>query len=290
MNETSNGDVVRSLTEVARKQGSFYARLGMLMLAGFVVAFSLAAMGMPTLGLLTLEAALVAIAGAILVLGTAQLASLLAMRKTMQAVAMHEGQILEQAERHAELATQLAKRFHEEQETRDQRQDETIAAIEARLAAKATTTRSRVATPKTEPFGDVHRVVDVEGIGPHYAAALSQIGVDNTRQLWNADASYVAGHLLVAPRTVENWQAMAELMAVKGIGPQYAELLVRMGIRTIEKLRHESPDHLAKAVSRFEGRREHRIQGNNVGEKTTAAWIEAANAHHPEPTLTMAAA
>ena len=289
MNETSNGDVVRSMTEVARKQGSFYARLGILMLAGFVVVFGLAVMGLPTLGLLTLEAALVAIAGAIVVLGTAQLASLLAMRKTMRAVAMHEGLILEQAERHAELATQMAQRFHHEQETRDQRQDEMIAAIEARLAAKGTT-RARATTPKTEPFGDVHRVVDVEGIGAHYAGALAQIGIENTRQLWNADAAYVAGHLLIAPRTVENWQAMAELMAVKGIGPQYAELLVRMGIRTIEKLRHETPEHLARAVSRFEGRREHRIQGNTVGEKTTAAWIEAANDHHPGHTVAMAAA
>lgn len=290
MNElASNGDVARSLNEVARRQGSFYTRLGLLMLAGFAVAFSLAAMGLPPLGLFTFEAAFVATAGAILVLGGAQLASLLAMRRTMAAVAHHEGLILEQAERHAELATRLAESFHREQESRDRRQDETIAALEGRLAAR-TTSRPRVSAPKVEPFGDVHRVVDVEGIGPHYAKALSEIGVENTRQLWNADASYVAGHLMVATKTVENWQAMCELMAIKGIGPQYAELLLRTGIRSIEKLRHETPEHLARAVGRLEGRREHRIQGNNVGEKTASSWIDAANAHHPESALMTATA
>jgi len=290
MNELpSNGDVARSLNEVARKQGRFYTRLGLLMLAGFAVAFSLAAMGLPTLGLFTFEAAFVAIAGAILVLGGAQLASLLAMRRTMAAVAQHEGLILEQAERHAELAAKMAESLHREQESRDRRQDETIAALEERLAAR-TTSRPRVTAPKIEPFGDVHRVVDVEGIGAHYAKALAEIGVEDTKQLWAADASYVAGHLMVATKTVENWQCMAELMAIKGIGPQYAELLLRTGIRSIEKLKHESPEHLARSVARHDGRREHRIQGNNVGEKTAASWIDAANAHHPEAEMMMSAA
>src|SRR5687767_13003504 len=161
MNElATNGDVARSLNEVARKQGNFYTRLGLLMLAGFAVAFSLAAMGLPTLGLFTMEAALVAIAGAILVLGAAQFASLLAMRRTMAAVAAHEGQILEQAERHAELATTLAENFHREQESRDRQQDATIAALEERLMTRAAS-RPRVSAPKVQPFGDVHKVVDV---------------------------------------------------------------------------------------------------------------------------------
>jgi predicted flap endonuclease-1-like 5' DNA nuclease len=279
--EYSGGDVVRSLNEVAQKQGSFYARLGLLMLTGLAVVFTLAVMGFPALGLFTNQAAFVAIGGAILVLGTAQFAFLLAMRRTMSAVAQHEGMILEQSERHAELAERMATEIQEAQAARDRQQDETIKGIEAKLLARPAPRVRHAPEAKVEPFGDVHKVEDVEGIGPHFGKALEEIGITNTRQLWAADATYVGGHLMIAPKTVENWQAMAELMAVKGIGPQYAELLLRAGIRTIERLTHETPEHLSRTVERLEGRREHRVQGNTVGDKTAAHWIEAAIAHHP---------
>ena len=278
----ASGDVVRSLNEVAKKQGSFYSRLGLMMLAGLALVFTLAVLGFPALGLFTDTAAFVAIGGAILVLGGVQFAFLLAMRRTMAAVATHEGQIIEQSERHAELAERMAAEMQHTQESRDRDQDATIKALEARFGERASPRTRHAPAAKVEPFGDVHKAETIEGIGPHFAGALSEIGIENTRQLWAADASYVAGHLQIAPKTVENWQCMAELMAVKGIGPQYAELLLRAGIRTIEKLRTESPEHLARTLSRLEGRRAHRVQGNNVGDKTAAHWIEAANAHHPD--------
>ena len=144
---------------------------------------------------------------------------------------------------------------------------------------KAQVVQAKRTDGRSSPFGDVHPVVDIEGIGPKYSKALQAMGIMNTKQLWEAKAVTVA-HKTGAPlSTVKSWQHMAELASVKDIGPQYAELLVRSGVHTIEELKNFEPDKLLKLVRAKENSLEVNIQGNSPGYATVEHWIDEARDH-----------
>lgn len=131
------------------------------------------------------------------------------------------------------------------------------------------------------PFGDIHDVVDVEGIGPTYEEKLVDLGIEDTEELWEADADEIAEALDVAKRRVRNWQDQAELMALNGVGPQWAELLVRSGIRSIPELEVWEPDPLFNAVTDKQEELDVRIQGSKLTEDRVATWIQQAAEHDP---------
>ncbi|HET6405518.1 MAG TPA: DUF4332 domain-containing protein [Candidatus Thermoplasmatota archaeon] len=153
----------------------------------------------------------------------------------------------------------------------------------------ATAPSAPAAPARPTPFGDVHAVIDIEGIGPHYGVLLNAANVFNTRQLWEADPEQVAATLELPVATVDKWQQMCELLAVKGIGPQYAELLVRSGVTSIPELRDAAPAALLSALAKTQLGSDVRIQGNTIGAPTVANWIRAARDHkagrtiHPYP-------
>jgi predicted flap endonuclease-1-like 5' DNA nuclease len=137
---------------------------------------------------------------------------------------------------------------------------------------------------RANPFGDVHAVIDVEGIGPDYADLLNAAGIYNTRQLWEADVEQVAAAIQAPVLTVDKWQQMCELIAIKGIGPQYAELLVRSGVKTIAQLRDSDETELVASVTKTQASVGPRIQGNTIGHASVGNWIRAARGHTAVPT------
>ncbi len=94
-------------------------------------------------------------------------------------------------------------------------------------------------------------VIDLEGIGPKYADQLSDAGIKTTDQLRLASAERLAKQTGIPITTIKTWQAMADLVRVKGIGKQYAELLMRAGIETITELGRETPEHLVDRVEAY---------------------------------------
>lgn len=74
---------------------------------------------------------------------------------------------------------------------------------------------------------------------------------------------------------------MAEHMALHDVGQQYAELLVRADITSIDQLAGMAPDEVARAVQDTEKGRGVRIQGNPISPKHTRRWVEAARDHDP---------
>ncbi len=144
-------------------------------------------------------------------------------------------------------------------------------------ASKSTTPATAHSDPS--PFGDVHPVIDIEGIGPVYKEALLTMGIKNTKQLWQADAARVARETGAPVSSVKSWQHMAELASVKDIGPQYAELLERSGVHTINQLKNYNADKLLKLVRAKEASLDISIQGNSPGHATVEHWIHEAKDH-----------
>lgn len=147
------------------------------------------------------------------------------------------------------------------------------------LDAPPATTR----TPSS-PFGDIHPVIDVEGVGDVYEKKLGAMGIVDTEQLWKADPKKVADNLDVPLKTAQKWHAMAELMALDGIGPQYAELLVRAGITSIHELANTKAEAVLDQVQQTEEGRDVRIQGNQISIKYTRRWVRTAKEHDPKVT------
>lgn len=197
----------------------------------------------------------------------------------------HEAQMAAQRRQQAAIdkrQDERARASEKAQARTDEAQEAEIEDLRSQEATHGGTNDKQAESPELSPFGDLHRVLDVEGIGRDFAGQLGDLDILDTEQLWRADHEAVASALDVPKKTVGNWQSMAELMALQHVGPQYAELLVRANVLSIDELANQDPAELASAVQDVESSREVRVQGNPVGVKHTRKWIEAASDHDPQ--------
>ena len=121
-----------------------------------------------------------------------------------------------------------------------------------------------------------HHVIAIEGIGPAYATRLNAQGVITVQQLLAANPEEVGPAIDVMPDQVREWQSMATLMRIKGVGPQAAEVLVKAGIRSVPHLAAEDAEALSAKIRDLERGRKVRIQGLDVSPGVAKRWIDAA--------------
>ena len=120
--------------------------------------------------------------------------------------------------------------------------------------------------------GDNHDIEDIEGIGQVYGAKLRALGVQTTARLAYEDAGSLAERMELPRKTVENWKQMAELVKVNGIGPQYAEALVRAGIGGIAELKRRSAAKIADQVNAYLDTLDTNVLGTKITEKRVEGW------------------
>ena len=98
-----------------------------------------------------------------------------------------------------------------------------------------------------------YKVIDIEGVGAAYAEKLTAAGVVTTAQLLEKCAA-PAGRKALAEETgisdklILKWANHADLFRVKGVGPQFAELLEAAGVDTVKELAHRNAENLAAKV------------------------------------------
>lgn len=119
-------------------------------------------------------------------------------------------------------------------------------------------------------------VIIIEGIGEAYATRLNQHGIITIPQLLAADPQQVAADIGVTTALVRDWQAMGQLMEVKGIGPQYAEILVLAGVKRIGELAQADAVQLTAKIDAIEESRKKAVLGTNITQKHVERWIAAA--------------
>ena len=132
-----------------------------------------------------------------------------------------------------------------------------------------------------------YSIDEIEGIGPAYRARLAAADIVTTGHLLArccdrrgrrevAAATGVSGKLLLA------WANLADLMRIRGIGPQYSELLEASGVDTVRELARRKAEHLVSRMREVNGAR--RLTRLVPGEEMVAGWIEAARATPPRIT------
>lgn len=99
-----------------------------------------------------------------------------------------------------------------------------------------------------------YKVEQIEGIGASYAAKLNEYGIHTTEELLSqcakpAGRSKVAEGTGISSKLILTWTNHADLMRIKGVAGQFAELLEAAGVDTVKELKHRVPANLhAKLV------------------------------------------
>ena len=115
-------------------------------------------------------------------------------------------------------------------------------------------------------------VEEIEGIGETIVGRLRKGGINTTGDLLAANPARIAKLSEQPMKNVTKWCSMAELMQVPGIGKQYAEALVRSGVRGIDDLKNRKAEAIAADVSRYLAGLDNKVLGQAVSEKRVATW------------------
>jgi predicted flap endonuclease-1-like 5' DNA nuclease len=134
-----------------------------------------------------------------------------------------------------------------------------------------------------------YKIAEIEGIGKVYGPKLHDVGIKSVADLLEKGKTPKGRKELAEAAGIDvtlilKWVNMADLFRIKGIGPEYSELLEKAGVDTVKELRHRVPEHLhAKLaeVNEASGRPLVRVL---PGLKAVQSWIEEAK--HLEPMLT----
>ena len=93
------------------------------------------------------------------------------------------------------------------------------------------------------------KLVDIEGVGPVYAAKLEKAGVATTEELLKVGATpkgrkEIAEKSGISETLVLEWVNRVDLARVKGVGSEYADLLEASGVDTVVELANRKPENL----------------------------------------------
>ena len=98
------------------------------------------------------------------------------------------------------------------------------------------------------------------GLPPREATKLRKNGVRTTDGLLKVASTKsgrrkLAGQTHLSERDVLCWVNRADLMRVKGIGPEYADLLEAAGVDTVKELRIRNPNNLLESMTELNARK-----------------------------------
>ena len=122
------------------------------------------------------------------------------------------------------------------------------------------------------------------GLPTRDATKLRKNGVRTTDALLRVAATKtgrrsLAGKTKLAERDVLGWVNRADLMRVKDIGPEYADLLEVAGVDTVKELRTRNPQNLLEAMTELNARK--RLVRRLPTSGMVDDWIEAAKGLDP---------
>lgn len=130
----------------------------------------------------------------------------------------------------------------------------------------------------------IYKIAEIEGIGPSYAAKLQTSKIGTTSDLLKACADPKGRKALAQATGIEEgrllkWANMADLMRIKGVGKQYAELLEAAGVDTVKELKQRVAANLAAKMAEVNASK--KLTRAVPAEKMVAGWIEQARSLPP---------
>ncbi|NVM45309.1 MAG: DUF4332 domain-containing protein [Candidatus Lokiarchaeota archaeon] len=122
------------------------------------------------------------------------------------------------------------------------------------------------------------KIIEIEGIGKKYALKLGRAGLANVEDLskltWE-QINEVAKKARISPKLVDKWQEQADLMALKGIGAEFAEALNKIGIDSVKELAKRNSAKVMEKIKALDKRRPNIIRKLPTKAQVDA-WIKQA--------------
>ncbi|MBR6285320.1 MAG: DUF4332 domain-containing protein [Muribaculaceae bacterium] len=99
-----------------------------------------------------------------------------------------------------------------------------------------------------------YKIVEIEGVGEVYAEKLIAAGIVTVNDLLDRCAAPAGRKALaketdIAEKLILRWTNHADLFRIKGVGPQFAELLEAAGVDTVKELRNRVAANLVTKMN-----------------------------------------
>ena len=109
-----------------------------------------------------------------------------------------------------------------------------------------------------------YKIQEIQGIGPAYAEKLIAAGITTSDLLLEKGQTPKGRNELeeatgLSSKLILTWVNHADLFRVKGIGPQFAELLEAAGVDTVKELATRNAENLARKMLEV-NEAEHRVK------------------------------
>jgi predicted RecB family nuclease len=123
------------------------------------------------------------------------------------------------------------------------------------------------------------RIDQVAGIDHRQATKLRKVGVRTSKALAESASTRrgrtkLAKETGLSPKDLQLWVHHADLLRVKGVGAEYAALLVEAGVDTIRDLRRRNPTALLAKIIGMNGSQ--KLVDRLPTEGMVEGWITAA--------------
>jgi predicted flap endonuclease-1-like 5' DNA nuclease len=120
------------------------------------------------------------------------------------------------------------------------------------------------------------KIVDIEGIGPAYAAKLGNVGIRSTDALLKRgcgpmDRKQLAEVAGIGEDLILEWVNLADLYRIKGVGSEYSDLLEEAGVDTVVELATRVPENLLAKM--LEVNKAKNLVNKMPGLKQVKSWI-----------------
>ena len=98
-----------------------------------------------------------------------------------------------------------------------------------------------------------YKIIDIEGVGEVYAPKLIEAGIVTVDALLKKCAApkgraALAEETGISEKLILKWTNHADLFRIKGIGPQFSELLEAAGVDTVKEFRHRVAENLFEKI------------------------------------------
>lgn len=98
-----------------------------------------------------------------------------------------------------------------------------------------------------------YKVIEIEGVGEKYAGLLVKADISTVDELLDAGATRsgrkkIADATGISDKLILRWVNHADLMRIKGVGGQFAELLEAAGVDTVKEFARRVPANLHTAL------------------------------------------
>jgi predicted flap endonuclease-1-like 5' DNA nuclease len=127
-------------------------------------------------------------------------------------------------------------------------------------------------------------IEQIEGIGPAYAEKLRAVDIQTTDDLLRRCGDKkgregVATEAGITETLILEWTNLADLMRIKGVGEEYADLLEEAGVDTVKELATRNADNLTAKMEEVNAAKN--LVDRTPSVSTVEGWIEQAATLEP---------